>query len=166
MKNILIRNNVFETETNSSSAHSLSINKGFKILNVFDTLKPDENGVVKINCGGYDFTRQRPRRINDTKEKIAFFITLFNCWEITYGEGKIQEIIKLIKDNSFCEAVILENIGDSQIDFGGDFEIPSGLQMYKALFDKNSWLFLRGDEFEFDTDEEEKEFFNVPIIEK
>ena len=65
MKSILIRDSVFET--NSSSAHSLSINKGNKILNVFDTLKPYENGIVNINCGGYDFTRQKPSRTNDTK---------------------------------------------------------------------------------------------------
>ena len=161
MKTILIRDSV--VETNSSSAHSLSINKGSKILNVFDILKPNRNGVVEINCGGYDFTRQKPRRTNNTKEKIAFFVTLF---DICSNHKRIEELIELIKQNSLCEEVKLNNVGDSQIDFGGDFGIPSGLQMYRTLFDKNSWLFLRGDEFEFDTDEEEKEFFNVPIIEK
>lgn len=161
MKTILIRDSVFET--NSSSAHSLSINKGNKIINVFDTLKPNENGIVNINCGGYDFTRQKPRRTNDTKEKIAFFVTLFDSYS---NRKRIEELIELIKQNSLCEEVKLNNVGDSQIDFGGDFGIPSGLQLYRALFDKNSWLFLRGDEFEFDTDKEEEEFFNVPIIEK
>ena len=161
MKKILIRSNVFET--NSSSAHSLSINKGNKVLNVFDTLKPDKNGVVKIDCGGYNFKRQDPRRTNDTKEKIAFFVTLFDSCS---NHKRIEELIELIKQNSLCEEVELNNVGDSQIDFAGDFGVPSGLQMYRALFDKNSWLFLRGDEFEFDTDEEEEDFFNVPIIEK
>lgn len=164
MKNILIRNSVFET--NSSSAHSLSINKGSKILNVFDTLKPDKNGVVRINCGGYCFSRQEPRRTNDTIEKIAFFVTLFNCWKTTYGENRIQEVIKLIEQNSLCEGVVLEGIGDSSIEFCGDFGVPEGLQLYRTLFDKNSWLFLIGDEYWFETEEEEKEFFNVPIIEK
>lgn len=158
---MLIRNSVFET--NSSSAHSLSINKGSKVLNVFDTLKPDKNGIVEVNCGGYDFTRQKPRRTNDTKEKIAFFVTLFN---ISSNHKRIEELIELIKQNSLCEEVKLNNVGDSPLDFGGDFGIPSGLQLYRALFDKNSWLFLIGDEYWFETEEEEKEFFNVPIIEK
>lgn len=164
MKTILIRDSVFET--NSSSAHSLSINKGSKILNVFDTLKPNKNGIVEIDCGGYDFTRQKPRRTNDTIEKIVFFITLFDYWETTYGDNRIQEIIKLIEQNSLCEGVVLENVRCSSIEFCGDFEVPEGLQLYRTLFDKNSWLFLIGDEYWFETEEEEKEFFNVPIIEK
>ena len=163
-RNILIRNSVFET--NSSSAHSLSINKGNKVLNVFDTLKPDENGVVKIDCGGYNFNRQKPRRTNDTIEKIAFFVTLFQYWETTYGEDRINEVIKLIEQNSLCEGVVLEGIGDSSIEFCSDFDVPEDLQLYRALFDKNSWLFLIGNEYWFETKEEEKEFFNVPIIEK
>lgn len=161
MKNILIRNSVFET--NSSSAHSLSINKGSKILNVFDTLKPDKNGVVRINCGGYCFSRQEPRRTNDIKEKIVFFVTLFKY----LGQlSKLEELKDLIKQNSLAEEVIFENAGESSTEFCGDFDIPERLQMYRALFDKNSWLFLIGDEYWFETEEEEKEFFNVPIIEK
>ena len=87
-KNKLVRTSVFET--NSSSAHSLSINKGNKVLNVFDTLKPDKNGVVRIDCGGYKFTRQKPRRTNDTKEKIAFFATLFDS--LTYYKKELEEL--------------------------------------------------------------------------
>lgn len=161
-KNKLVRTSVFET--NSSSAHSLSINKGNKVLNVFDTLKPDKNGVVRIDCGGYKFTRQKPRRTNDTKEKIAFFATLFDS--LTYYKKELEELVALIKQNSLCEEVIFENLGSSHIDFCGDFTIPEGLQMYRALFDKNSWLFLIGDEYWFESDKEEEEFFNVPVIEK
>ena len=160
MKTILIRDSVFET--NSSSAHSLSINKGNKILNVFDTLKPNENGIVNINCGGYNFNRQKPRRTNNTIEKIAFFVTLFDYWETTYGENRIQEIIKLIEQNSLCEGVVLEGIGDSSIEFCRDFEVPEGLQLYRAIFDKNSWLFIMGDEYEIEGDEQE--FYNPPEI--
>ena len=79
-------------------------------------------------------------------------------FDICSNHKRVEELIELIKQNSLCEEVELNNVGDSQIDFGGDFGTPSGLQMYRTLFDKNSWLFLRGDEFEFDTDEEEKDF--------
>ena len=117
----LIRKGVFET--NSSSAHSLSINYGDKV-ELFDNLSPDKDGVLRIYCGGYNFSRQYPRRTNDTEEKI----------------------------------------GSSSIEFGSDFDIPTGTCLKRAILDKNSWLFIQGDEYSLDKGEDEEEFYNPKEI--
>lgn len=159
----LIRKNVFET--NSSSCHSLSINYDKK--QIFDTLKVDSNGVVKIDCGNYNFCRQRPKRTNSAIEKIVFFVTLFDSWKyssITDSNKKIEEVKKLILKNTLAKKVKFVNVGDSYIEFSEDFKIPTGKDLYKFLFDKNSWLFLCGDEYGFRNEEDEKTFYNPEEI--
>lgn len=163
-KNKLVRTSVFET--NSSSAHSLSINKGKHKPKIYDTVYPDKDGVVRIDCGIYNFCRQKPRRTNDTKEKIAFFATLW-CEENWDCEENLEMLKKIIEENSLTEKVEFLNLGESKLDFCGDFEVPyTHDSLYKAVFDKNSWLFLIGDEYWFESDKEKEEFFNVPVIEK
>lgn len=153
----LIRKNVFET--NSSSSHSLSINHNKK--KVYDTLKVDSKGIVKINCGGYNFYRQYPRRTNNTQEKIAFFATLFAK---TNQNKDLDLLRKHILKNTGAGKVKFLNLGKSDIEFAEDFKIPKGDNMYRALFDKNSWLFIQGDEYDLDDDVDEEEFYNPEEI--
>ena len=163
-KKKLIRKSVFET--NSSSAHSLSVNDGKHKPKIYDTVYPDKDGVVYIDCGGYNFGRQKPRRTNNTKEKIAFFATLWSDEHRDYEKG-LELLKKIIEENSLAEKVEFLNLGESKLEFWDDFEVPYAHDsLYKAIFDKNSWLFLIGDEFWFESDKEKEEFFNVPVIEK
>lgn len=155
MNKKLIRNGVFET--NSSSAHSLSINYGDK-KKVYDTLEMYKDGVVIIDCGNYDFCRQKPRRTNDTREKLAFFIILATRWGFELEDLQVFE--DLVIQNTGASKVYFCNLGKSYIEFSGDFGIPTGEDLYKAIFDKNSWLFLEGDEYCLDDDVDEVEFYN------
>lgn len=158
----LIRNGVFET--NSSSAHSLSINCGDKV-ELYDNLTPDEDGVLRIYCGGYNFSRQYPRRTNDTEEKIAFFATLFTRWEDNPEESsELEELKDILLEYTGAHEVRFFNLGSSSIEFGSDFDIPTGTCLKRAILDKNSWLFIQGDEYSLDKGEDEEEFYNPKEI--
>lgn len=60
----LIRKSVFET--NSSSAHSLAFATDISGA-VYDTVYPDKDGYVVIDCSDYYFARQEPRITNKTE---------------------------------------------------------------------------------------------------
>lgn len=157
----LIRKNVFET--NSSSCHSLSINYDKK--QIFDTLSVDEGGVVRINCGGYNFCRQKPRRTNNTEEKIAFFATLLTHYQDNPNKSEdLNDLKEQILENTQASDVEFEYLGDSPLEFSGDFDIPTGRSLYRAIFDENSWLFIEGDEYCLDDDEDEEKFYNPEEI--
>lgn len=157
----LIRENVFET--NSSSANSFSLNKGKKAPHIYDTLYPDEDGTVRIDCGIYNFNRQMPKRTNDTKEKIAFFATLAK--DHRYYEYLLPMLRNIIVKNSEAYNVEFLNLGESEIEFWSDFDIPEKeTTLYKAVFDKNSWLFLQGDEYLI-YDDDDKFYRPEPILE-
>ena len=158
----LIRKGVFET--NSSSAHSLSINYGEKV-ELYDNLTPDEDGVLRIYCGGYNFSRQYPRRTNDTEEKIAFFATLFTRWDDNPEESsELEELKDILSEYTGALDVKFFNLGSSPIEFGSDFDIPIGSSLKRAILDKNSWLFIQGDEYSLDKGEDEEEFYNPKEI--
>ena len=146
----LIRNKVFET--NSSSAHSLTISHG----EVYDSLFVDEDGVCRVDCGGYSFCRGSGRRTNSTEEKIAFFATLGDAW----NDDLLEDLKEQIQSNTGCDRVELLNLGESDYEFCSDFDLPSGRELYDAIFDRNSWLFILGDEYE-----EPDGFYDVPKYE-
>ena len=57
------------------------------------------------------------------------------------------------------------NLGESEIEFWSDFDIPEKeTTLYKAVFDKNFWLFLQGDEYLI-YDEDDKFYRPEPILE-
>lgn len=118
MKNRLIRKGVFET--NSSSSHSLAIVGDI----VYDTLEVGKDGSITIDVSGYDFGRQIPRVTNSTVEKIAFLVTLYNRFKGVNYLKEMQLLTDVIKENSNCKEVYFKGIGESEIDFGGDFRLP------------------------------------------
>ena len=92
-KNRLIRKSVFET--NSSSSHSLAIVGDI----VYDTLEVGKDGSITIEVGGYDFGRQIPRVTNNTIEKIAFLVTLYNRFKGVNYLKEMQLLTDVIKEN-------------------------------------------------------------------
>jgi hypothetical protein len=158
-KNRLIRKSVFET--NSSSSHSLAIVGDI----VYDTLEVGKDGSITIDVSGYDFGRQIPRVTNNTVEKIAFLVTLWNYFVSIDFVSKIELLIDVIKENSNCKEVYFKGVGESEIDFGGDFKLPAKKEeIYDFVFNKNCYLRLMGDCFDFPTDEEEYAYDNPPVV--
>ena len=160
-KNRLIRKSVFET--NSSSSHSLAIVGDI----VYDTLEVGKDGSITIEVGGYDFGRQIPRVTNNTIEKIAFLVTLYNRFKGINYLKEMQLLTDVIKENSNCKEVYFKGIGESEIDFGGYFKLPvKKNEVYNFVFNKNCYLRLMGDCFDFPTDEEEYAYDNPPVVTK
>lgn len=159
--NKLIRKGVFET--NSSSSHSLAIVGDI----VYDTLEVGKDGSIIIEVGGYDFGRQIPRVTNSTVEKIAFLVALWNDFVSIDFASKMRLLTEVIKENSNCKEVYFKGIGKSEIAFGGDFKLPEKKkEIYDFVFNKNCYLRLMGDCFDFPTDEEEYAYDNPPVVTK
>lgn len=155
----LVRKSVFET--NSSTCHSLVINRD-GVDAVYSRLYPNENGVVEIFCG-YSFGRGGTRRINDPERKAAFLAIACKVkW--CFGEDRSEQILEMVKDaikkNSMAEDVVFDCLEDSWLEFSGDFLIDESNEdfIYDFIFDKNTFLFLQGDEY----DEDEKLYKNLP----
>lgn len=157
--NKLVRNSVFET--NSSTCHSLVINRD-GVDAVYSRLYPNENGLVEIYCT-YPFGRGGTRRINDPERKAAFLAVACNVkW--CFGEDRSNKILEMakeaIKKNSMAEEVVFNGVEDAWIEYCGEFVIEEDKEdfIYNFIFDKNTFLFLQGDEY----DEDEKLYKNLP----
>lgn len=138
MKKRLIRQSVFET--NSSSAHSISLGKDTGKQFLFDTLYPDQNGIITLTGGefGWDWFKE-----NDafTKANYAAVASMDNY---LFRETLIQ----VIKDQTGCEEVIFNFTDDydgsnwSYIDHDSIDVCPADYEKLKDfIFNKNSWLF-------------------------
>ena len=148
---ILIRRFVFET--NSSTSHSLTISHN----DVFDTVPVDPDGVVRIDCSGHSFCRGNAWRTNDPLVKIAFFVTYAHYWD-RVDQDLLNNVKEAILDNTMAKDVEFINPTGSDLDFQGDFNIPEDKELYRTLFDKNSWMFFLGDEYD-----EPDGFYDVPV---
>jgi hypothetical protein len=154
----LIRKSVFET--NSSTCHSLVINRN-GVDSVYSRLYPNENGVVEIYCGYY-FGRGNTIRINDPERKAAFLMV--GChrsgWNFNTDSDRIKElVIEAIKKNSMADEVVFDCLEDGFIEFTSDFDVEDNEDfIYNFIFDKNTFLFLQGDEY----DEDEDLYNNLP----
>jgi len=64
-----------------------------------------------------------------------------------------------IKKNSLAEDVVFNGVEDAWIEYCGDFVVEDNEDfIYNFIFDKNTFLFLQGDEY----DEDEKLYKNLP----
>lgn len=159
----LVRTSVFET--NSSSAHSLAFATDINGA-VYDTVYPDEDGCVVIPCDDYYFARQEPRITNDTIEKIAFFASVWGEGHYN-SEDKMELLESVIKSNSKATEVLFLGLEQTVIEFYDDFDLPQDFDdLYRVIFDKNCYLRLMGDEYYFDSKEDEELFDNPPIVTK
>lgn len=130
MKNILIRNGVFET--NSSSCHSVSVADDTKEF-VLDTLYPDQNGVITLTGGdfGWEWFKH-----NDAETKANYAAQAF------YGNEIYQEmLVDIIKEQTGAEEVIFD-CEKGYIDHDSHGTAPTNRdELKRFIFDKNSWLF-------------------------
>ena len=157
----LIRKSVFET--NSSSAHSLAFATDISGT-VYDTIYPDKDGYVVIDCSDYYFARQVPRITNKTEEKIAFFASVWG--ENHYNEeDKMELLVSVIKANSKAHDVMFLGLNETSIEFWDDFDLPQDFdELYRIIFDKNCYLRIAGDEDDFRSEEDRELFNNPPIV--
>lgn len=157
----LIRKSVFET--NSSSAHSLAFATDISGA-VYDTVYPDKDGYVVIDCSDYYFARQVPRITNKTKEKIAFFASVW-CENHYNEEDKMELLESVIKANSKAHNVMFLGLDQTSIEFWDDFDLPQDFDdLYRIIFDKNCYLRIAGDEYDFRSEEDKELFKNPPIV--
>jgi hypothetical protein len=138
MKKRLIRQSVFET--NSSSAHSISLGKDTGKQFLLDTLYPDQNGIITLTGGefGWEWFKE-----NDAFEK-ANYAAVASMTNDSFRETLIQ----VIKDQTGAEDIIF-NFSDeyngtnwSYIDHDSVGTCPIDYEGLKDfIFNKNSWLF-------------------------
>lgn len=138
MKKRLIRQSVFET--NSSSAHSISLGKDTGKQFLLETLYPDQNGIITLTGGefGWEWFKE-----NNAFEKANYAAVA------SMNDDSFREIlIQVIKDQTGCEAIIFyfsdEYSGPnwSYIDHDSVGTCPTDYEGLKDfIFNKNSWLF-------------------------
>lgn len=126
----LIRQGVFET--NSSSAHSVSIADETKEF-VLDTLYPDQNGEILLNGGefGWEWFKH-----NDALTKANYAAQSFNG-----NENHMEMLIDVIKEQTGAEDVLFDT-ENGYIDHDSYGTCPTNREELKSfIFNKNSWLF-------------------------
>lgn len=130
MKHILIRKGVFET--NSSSAHSVSIADDTKEF-VLDTLYPDQNGQILLTGGefGWEWFKH-----NDALTKANYAAQSFEG-----NENHQEMLIDIIKEMTGADEVIFD-CENGYIDHDSYGTAPTNREELKSfIFNKNSWLF-------------------------
>lgn len=106
----LIRHGVFET--NSSSSHSISIARG---ANIYETLKVDIHGCVRIKPGEFGWDEER---FYEPEDKASYAMAYAanqpsrDCFEM------LEEVIK---EHTGCKTVIFDKVkteGERSPDYG------------------------------------------------
>jgi hypothetical protein len=146
MKHILIRKGVFET--NSSSAHSVSIADDTKEF-VLDTLYPDQNGQILLTGGDFGWVWFKH---NDALTKANYAAQSFNN-----NEAHMEMLADVIKDMTGAEEVIFD-CENGYVDHDSYGTAPTNREEVKNfIFNKNSWLFGGNDNSTADPT-----FYHVP----
>jgi len=147
----LIRNSVFET--NSSSAHSISLAGNDKQF-VMDTIYPDQFGRIYVRGGEYGWEWEK---YNDAETKLSY----------AYQDNVPTELLeKVIKEHTGATEVIFDekSKNDGYIDHDSYATASSVCVDEEStknfIFNKNSWLFTGNDNGYPDPT-----FYHVPIFE-
>lgn len=143
----LVRKGVFET--NSSSSHSISIATEDKQF-VFDTLYPDQNGVVTVHGDQFNWEWFKH---NDAETKASYAAQSF-----ANNDGQLELLKEVIKEQTGADDVKFVGIEDGYIDHESDGIAPRSKEELKNfIFNKNSWLFGGND-----NSTASPEFYHVP----
>ena len=121
-----IRKNTFET--NSSSCHSISLAGDDKQF-VFDTMLPDQFGVVTINGGefGWEWIK-----FNDVETKASYAATDFQN-----SEANLEMLREVIQEQTGCETVEFAFGEYSYIDHESVGHVPRNkVDLRNFLFNK------------------------------
>lgn len=152
MKKFLIRRGVFET--NSSSAHSVSLAGTDKEF-IFDTISPDENGKITLNGGefGWEWFKH-----NDALTKANYAAVAH--------KNNPDLVREVIMEQTGCDEVVFNFSDDydhpnwSYIDHDSVGVCPSTKEELRDfIFNKNSWLFGGND-----NTTPHPNFYDVPLI--
>lgn len=147
----LIRKKVFET--NSSSCHSISI-ANTDNDKMFSQWSPDEEGNICLIGGEFGW---EIARYNDPETKANYCVQSIasTSWDkvedITYEENKLEMLKKVIKEQTGCYEVILNDtsINNGYIDHQSDGVANEAFYSKEALrnfiFNKNSYLYTDND---------------------
>ena len=131
----LVRNSVFET--NSSSAHSISLAKDDMDF-VMDTIYPDQDGkILVLGCEfGWGW-----EKFNDSMTKLAYVFQ-------DQGSNSFDMIVEVVKEQTGALEVVFDENG-GYIDHEGcgkAQEVCSNKESLRQfIFNKNSWLFIGND---------------------
>lgn len=139
-------------ETNSSSAHSISLGTAAGKEFILDTIYPDENGLITLKGGEFGWQWERS---NDPEVKA------------NYAAASLKDhdtLFRVISDHTLCEEVQYVGSDDydsenwSYVDHESIGVCPNdyfGLKDF--IFNRNSWLFLGND-----NEDPNPTFFDVP----
>lgn len=129
-----IRHSIFET--NSSSAHSITI----KDSNVLDNILPDEKGNITLTGGVYGWGLER---FNTAIDKLNYIVQQCYCDNKYF----LDKTLEIVKEHTLCEDIILdrEAIENGYVDHQSVGVLPNEDDIKTFIFDKNSWLFISND---------------------
>lgn len=94
----LIRNSVFET--NSSSCHSISIGES----DVYDSVTPDENGVIKLEPMEFGWEQER---YNDPYTKMVYLWIYINDWCSDVEDEFMETFQRVVCNHTGASSVIM-----------------------------------------------------------
>lgn len=149
MKNI--RHKVFET--NSSSTHSISITKNSD--GIYDTIVPDNNGVIVLNGGEFGWAWEK---YNDSLTKLNY-ASIYALFEASIGNSKenLKDLLlEVVKEHTGAKEIIFnfsvndtENTNYSYIDHQSTDTAKDAFSSKESLkdfiFNPKSWLFTGND---------------------
>lgn len=135
----LVRPGTFET--NSSSAHSLSVAKDYNRCTVYETIIPDEEGIIYVHGGDFGWG---PEEYNDAKTKLAYALQ-------SLGGCEREMLIDIVKEVT-CAKEVTHN-GEGYIDHQSDDKLATWLRkqadkraaLKDFIFNKNSWVIIDND---------------------
>lgn len=148
---MLIRKNIFET--NSSSTHTLSLKYNEEIENYLENLSNliDSNGDIWFDCNNFnldtDLHCESLTIFSSAKEKISFLATLWNSYnEEVRDIYTIDDLIYFIKKNTLCNNVYIYGMGNIELEISSRYKfdfLPTDKDLlYELLFSSNKEIFV------------------------
>jgi hypothetical protein len=121
------RSGVFET--NSSSTHSICIDRKSKNGFMDTSLVPDENGVVHLQGGEFGWSYER---FHDAQSKASYVAIYLDVWvnDLLQKEKMKNEFVELIKTQTGATEV--------SFDFSADYDSESSLDKNWSYIDHQS----------------------------
>lgn len=151
MKKQIIRNGTYET--NSSSAHAISLAKRVGKPIVYDTIYPESDGVIYLSDYQDDSEENFERKNDPNIKAILLFSAINDIEKIRITSDYYRKLFKNFKLSvKDLEEVILEMTGAEKIEWPSntfdmsvyqflDFEINTKEDLKDFIFDRNSWIF-------------------------
>ena len=142
-----IRQSVFET--NSSSSHSLSI--CHNTTGMYDTIPPDENGVISLTGGEFGWGYEK---YNDPYDKACYIAVGLMASEMM-NAPEYDRFISLMKEHTGAKEIIF-NFSTNWKDDNNSYIDHQSSYAFREAFDSDQdlkdFLFNRGSQLIIDND--------------